>query len=291
MYGVIRSMSENWSREEVEATVEDYFKMLAKELRGERFNKAACNRTLQSLLPNRSKGAIELKHQNISAILIEIGYPYIDGYKPRRNYQHLLRSVVEERLSAAESLRAAVACAVIAPAELRLPIKNLLSIEVPPPMRDSEERRVYETAGRIPAVSRNYLEIEARNHSLGRAGEKLILHFERERLCRAGQMKLADRVEHVSNSEGDHLGYDIHSFEMDGQDRLIEVKTTRFGSMTPFFASRNEVKVSEANERCYHVYRVFQFSKQPRLFLLSGAIRKTCELDPVCFSALPNLSQ
>jgi hypothetical protein len=38
------SMSESWSREEVEAAVADYFGMLAKELAGRPFNKAEHNR-------------------------------------------------------------------------------------------------------------------------------------------------------------------------------------------------------------------------------------------------------
>lgn len=66
-------MSDHWSREEVEATVSDDFEMLAMELRGEPFNKAEHNRNLQKFLNNRSKRAVEKKHQNISAVLIELG--------------------------------------------------------------------------------------------------------------------------------------------------------------------------------------------------------------------------
>src|SRR5947207_613249 len=61
-------MANDWSREEVEATVSDYFDMLAKELREEPFNKAEHNRNLQKFLANRTKGAVELKHQNISVL-------------------------------------------------------------------------------------------------------------------------------------------------------------------------------------------------------------------------------
>ena len=53
--------------------------MLALELRDERFNKAARNRDLREQLDGRSQGAVERKHQNISAILISLGFPYIDG--------------------------------------------------------------------------------------------------------------------------------------------------------------------------------------------------------------------
>ena len=88
-----------WTRLEVEATVADYFSMLEKELRDEPYNKSAHRRTLQPLLNDRTHGAIERKHQNVSAVLIEAGFPWIEGYKPLYNVQSLLRDVVLERLA------------------------------------------------------------------------------------------------------------------------------------------------------------------------------------------------
>ena len=87
-------MSEDWSREEVEATIADYLDMHRQELTGRGVNKAEHNRNLLQLLNNRSRGAIEFKHQNISAALIDLGHPYIDGYKPRHNYQDLLVEIL-----------------------------------------------------------------------------------------------------------------------------------------------------------------------------------------------------
>jgi hypothetical protein len=46
-------MPEDWTREEVEAVITDYFNMLAMELRGEPFNKAEHNRLLQRIITNR----------------------------------------------------------------------------------------------------------------------------------------------------------------------------------------------------------------------------------------------
>src|SRR3954452_16667755 len=88
----------DWSREEVEATVGDYFAMLRDELAGLSINKSERNLRLRSLLRNRSKGSVEFKHANISAVLTLHGYPYIDGYKPRFNFQALLEQVVLEYL-------------------------------------------------------------------------------------------------------------------------------------------------------------------------------------------------
>jgi hypothetical protein len=281
-------MSDVWSREEVEAAVTDYFDMLAKELRGEPFNKAEHNRALQQVLNSRTRGSVERKHQNISAILIALGYPYIDGYKPLGNYQYLLRSVVEDRLLNATNLNQTVNSVVEAPVEAIPQVDDLLSIQVPPPVREEGSSRVYEepmAGGR--SVRRNYLEIEARNQSLGCAGEALVLRFEHERLMRVGEPTLAGRIQHVSRTLGDHLGYDIVSFEADGRERLIEVKTTRFGAMTPFFASRNEVNDSARCENQYQLYRLFSFHSQPRLVALPGSLRNSCRLDPANYSAIP----
>ena len=48
-----------WSREEVEATVADYFAMLDKELRGADYNKTTHRRALSQLLQGGWDGAIE----------------------------------------------------------------------------------------------------------------------------------------------------------------------------------------------------------------------------------------
>jgi hypothetical protein len=263
--------------------------MLTKELSGTHYNKAEHNRNLQKLLKNRSRGAIEKKHQNISAVLIEFGYPYIDGYKPLPNFQRsLLPDVVQERLDYALNLHRATEAAVEKPAEAAPLVSDLLSIVVPPPVIEDEKPSMHDRPARAKkAVLRNYLEIEARNRSLGQAGEELVLRFEHERLWRAGKQGLADRIKHVAKTEGDGLGYDILSFETSGRERLIEVKTTRFGSMTPFFASRNELNISESREQEYQLYRLFGFNRQPQLFMLVGSLRQTCKLDPIQYSALP----
>lgn len=80
----------DWSPAEVSLIVADYFDMLAAELRNEPFSKTEHRRGLSPLLNGRSNGSIEFKHQNISAVLIRMGLPYINGYKPRMNSQALL---------------------------------------------------------------------------------------------------------------------------------------------------------------------------------------------------------
>jgi hypothetical protein len=277
----------DWSRIEVEAAVADYLDMLALELKGEPFNKAEHNRNLLRMLSGRTRGSIERKHQNISAVLIELGYPYIDGYKPLRNYQELLKDVVEERLLSASTLDKQIASLVVSAPPPAPPFADILGIRVPVPVPDRENRTsIYESpAASARGVKRNYLEMEARNCALGLAGEQLVVRYEQERLSRAGQDRLAGKIVHISAIESDSRGFDVLSYETDGRDRLIEVKTTRFGALTPFFASRNEVDMSDRRNEEYQLYRVFKFSEQPKLFMLAGSLKRTCRLDPVTFSA------
>lgn len=107
---------------EVAATVRFYLDMLELEIVGARFNKAERNRALRKLLDDRSRGAVERTHQNLSAILIEWGLPYVDGYKPLGNDQALLAEELEiqlhRRVELEENLRALVAAPVTQPLRL-----------------------------------------------------------------------------------------------------------------------------------------------------------------------------
>jgi hypothetical protein len=62
-----------WSDAENDLTVASYFAMLAEEVAGRRYNKAAYRRALLPVLQNRPEGAIAFKHQNISAVLKGLG--------------------------------------------------------------------------------------------------------------------------------------------------------------------------------------------------------------------------
>ena len=258
--------------------------MLVCELRRETFNKAARNRELRQHLDGRSRSAVERKHQNVSAVLIALGFPYIDGYKPLGNVQGLLRDVVREH---APEFGALVARAVEEP-QLSVPVRNLLGILVEPPESTATEirqpRPEYAAPGRTAGVV-DYLRREARNRSLGDAGEALVMDYERLRLERAGKDQLARNIEQVSKTVGDHAGYDIRSYHADGRDRFIEVKTTRYGQYTPFYISNGEVRFSKAHADSYHLYRVFGFRKSPRLFTLPGEVEQHVRLQTVTYRA------
>src|SRR3546814_1677337 len=73
--------------------------MLTLELNGQRYNKTEHANALMKLLNDRNRAAIEFKHANVSAVMVAFGYPYIDGYKPRGNYQAMLVDAIEAQLT------------------------------------------------------------------------------------------------------------------------------------------------------------------------------------------------
>src|SRR5262245_62172673 len=89
----------DWSREELDLIIADYFAMLREEQVGQGYSKAGHRRALMAHL-QRSEGSIEFKHQNISAVLMELGLPRISGYKPARNYQGAIFAAIDDYLAA-----------------------------------------------------------------------------------------------------------------------------------------------------------------------------------------------
>ena len=272
----------DWSREEVESIVADYLRMLALELSGQTYNKAEHRSRLAGRLDNRSEGSIEFKHCNISAAMIELGYPYIRGYQPRNNFQQLLLEVVAAQVTVFPLLDEAALAAALQPAVAPQHI-DFASLRTEAPTR--REKASMPVPPVFRASKRDYLEREARNKSLGAAGEEFIVEYEQWRLASNGYQALADRVEQVSRTQGDGLGFDVLSFNLDGSPRYIEVKTTTFGRDTPFFVTETEFARSRQEGGDFHLFRLFEFRQQPRLFDLVGALDRNCFLDPVTYRA------
>ena len=271
------------SREAVEAIVADYLQMLTLELAGQIYSKTVHRRTLREKLQGRSDASIEFKHGNVSAAMIDLGFPYIRGHKPRANYQALLAIIAAEQVLGKTALDSVALAAVQQPAFLPT-LTDFTKVKSEAPRR---QHRAAEPLDPLlfRAVKRDYLEREAQNQSLGLAGEEFIVKFEHWRLIALGQPRLADKVDHVSQSKGDGLGYDVLSFDGDGKERFIEVKTTTFGRDTPFFVSRGELALSSGAKEQFHLYRIFEFRQAPRLFDLRGPLDQHCVLDPITYRA------
>lgn len=274
-------MASDWSKREVEAIVTDYFEMLKLELVGESFSKAARRRNLSSQLNDRSEGSIEFKHQNISAILIKYGFPYILGYKPRSNYQGLLENVTLHFLANLNNVTELFERFANEKAQVE-ELYDYSNLLVDPPQIDSvmESENHY---GRTFMDKPNYLLIEQQNRSLGEQGEELVLNYERWWLIKNGKEKLSESVEWVSKEKGDGAGFDILSKNMNGTDRYIEVKSTKLGSKVPIYFTRNELRFSQDHASDYFLYRVFNLRRVPKFFIKNGAIDNFWNVEPISF--------
>jgi hypothetical protein len=277
----------DWSEDEVRLIVADYFEMLRLDLADQSFSKAEHNQTLRDHLNGRSKSSVEFKHQNISAVLLEMGLPYIDGYKPARNYQkRLLPQAVEDYLEANPGLHEQIASSTVLNPTASPTVTEWGQYFDEPP-----DRMAVSQSDSKPWLSRkgrkvDYACRDAVNRQLGRLGEQFTLELERQWLLAAGRSDLAAKVEWISETCGDGIGFDILSFhDVDDSERFLEVKTTGLGKYFPFIVTGNELRCSEDLGDRFQLYRVFDFSRRPRVYVLPGALSVTCRLEPVQYRA------
>jgi hypothetical protein len=105
----------------------------------------------------------------------------------------------------------------------------------------------------------NHIENERENKRIGNLGELLVLQYEKEKLKK---LEINKKPEHVAKSKGDGLGFDILSYDEEGEEMYIEVKTTKGNLSSPFYLTRNELERSIQDEENYYLYRIYNFSEE-----------------------------
>ena len=284
----------NWSDTEIDAIVADYFDMLRHEQSGQSYNKTEHRRALMDII-ERSKGSVERKHMNISAVMAILGLPYIDGYKPYSNYQSALFEAVEVRLKDDPvfhaTLKGEVATVRERSPEFRINPERIY--EDAPVPREVAGVQMPEDINKIIRKFEPPAERDARNRILGRAGEEFVFELERRRLSMLGRRDLANNVRWVARDDGDGYGFDIlsfhgrgYSFEAD-RERWLEIKTTNGPKTTPFFITRNELSVSKENPDTFRVVRLYDFRKNVRAYRLEPPLEEQVRLTPAIYSASP----
>ena len=278
----------SWTNEENDAIVSDYFAMLDAELAGRRYSKAGHNRDLQGRI-GRERTSIEYKHQNISAVLQELGETWIRGYKPAFNFQaSLVDAVARWATKNPDWFKRTPAWlgATGAAGPMASPLGEAPHLWIGP----QPERRTAPPGTKVGEFERLVTRFDPagrddRNRVLGRAGEELVFARERSVLINAGREDLARKVRWVSHEDGDGVGYDIASFEPDGRQRLLEVKTTNGWDRTPFFITRNELQVAEERREEWRLLRLWDFSRGPKAFELRPPLDTQMSLVATTFRA------
>ncbi len=279
-----------WTREEVYLIVHDYLEMWRLELCGQPYRKVDHWRALLPKLQNRTKGSIEFKHGNISAVMERLGLPFIEGYKPAYNYQKILVDILQEVLQQHENHKPGWAHQQVA--------QRLPHVTVPVVPADFESLLV--KAPSLPTPQEKQTPFPVARHynfdhenlqrkNLGHTGEAFVIAWEQARLKAQGPPDKWKEIEWVSQTQGDGAGYDIRSFQRNGEPLYIEVKTTRFSKRQPFSITRNELRFSQQHAANFGLYRVFDFadSHTPGLYQLFGDLHQNCHLTPLDYEARP----
>jgi len=105
-------------------------------------------------------------------------------------------------------------------------------------------------------VKTDFIKKNINNKELGDAGEELVRDCEIKKLNLMGLNSLANKVKIIEDGKG----YDILSFDKDGKEIYIEVKTTKGNEKTPFHLSINERLFSEKEVDTYCIYRLYNYN-------------------------------
>src|ERR1035438_6023441 len=164
-----KKIGTNWQDDELDAIVADYFAMLSSDLSGRSYVKSRHSAALMAEI-GRTHRSVEFKHQNISAVLDELGMPWIPGYKPKRNYQNAIFDAIDRYLTKHPAIIEPMPILQAAPP---LPAEIFVA---PPPLATANVR-VPEHLRRL-VCKFDPVERDHRNRALGKAGEEFVVDLE-----------------------------------------------------------------------------------------------------------------
>jgi len=111
---VTRAAMTDWSYNEIRATVDAYLRLRTSETSGHPLAKAEVNRELrESAVRGRTRGSVEFRMQNISAVMSDLGIQWVQGYKPAVNVgpgpSDMIRRALREHGRVAEEVASVTA--------------------------------------------------------------------------------------------------------------------------------------------------------------------------------------
>jgi len=142
---------------------------------------------------------------------------------------------------------------------LKLPTVDYSAVlkGVPKPHKKAKPKKI---SGSKPKTKIDYVAKAKRDKQVGDLGEEFALNYERWRL--RDLPDLCKKIVHVA-TEDDGAGFDILSFNEDGSERHVEVKTTTGPLSSDFFISEPEVQAAKAYAESYVILRVAKVTSSP----------------------------
>ena len=243
-----------WTGAELAVVVGDYVAQLEKTLAGKPVDRGAHDRTVR-FVTGKSDMPIMFKQGEISAVLSLIGLPILRDQPPRWSYDTALLEAVEEQLAAKPALLSAA----VRPASLFTAPPAVPLVEAAPPRPMPMDERLVRVIQRFDMGGR-----EADDRFLKGLGVASVVAHEARRLAERGRPDLAAKVR--AANAGDPDGCDVIAFGLDETPRLIVVKATLSGEVSPFGLTRAEFELAEARPEAFRIRRVYDLLGEARFY-------------------------
>jgi hypothetical protein len=269
------------------AIVADYFDMLTTELASGMYSKADHRNRMAKELGLKDPDLVDIAFQQVSAVMLALGMPVVDGFRPLGGYTSALADAVyghlENNPGVLDQLWIdADASKVNVPVEL----DDSRMVLMPTPLAGDHDPADAPPFHPREPLDHDFRAREARDFALETAGQRFVLAYERSRLRETGYKDLVGKIEWAAADRGDARGFHVRSFDEAGESRYIIVKTTNFGARLPFMLRRTESAIGVEHGKHACIYRVFSFSRGARLFVLPGPFDAKLHTLPLDYCAM-----
>ena len=114
--------------------------------------------------------------------------------------------------------------------------------------------------------STDYEKINRNKKDVGNRGEQAVLKYEKNKLIKLGMKELAEQVYICEN---DAIGYDIVSYDKNGKEIHIEVKTNSSNTKyLDFYITDNELSTMIVDDS-YYIYYLFNIKGKPKCHIIN----------------------
>lgn len=124
----------------------------------------------------------------------------------------------------------------------------------------------------------NYEEINRKKTAIGLSGEEYVLNIERKH-----NKKYKNKIERVGDNPS--YGYDILSYDLNGKEKHIEVKTSVYGDINKvdFYITAHEKEKLESDD-CYKIYYVCGMrGKKRKIIVFTKENLSEVTFDPIAY--------
>lgn len=243
-----------WTGADLAVVVGDYVAQLEKTLAGKPVDRGAHGRAVR-FVTGKSDMPIMFKQGEISAVLSLIGLPILRDQPPRWSYDAALLEAVEEQLAAKPNLLSAA----VRPAALFAAPPAVPLLEAAPPRPLPMDDRLVRVIQRFGMGER-----EAGDRFLKGLGVASVVAHDARWLAEHGRSDLAGKVRPAT--AGDPDGCDVIGFGLDESPRLIVVKATLSGEVSPFGLTQAEFELAAARPDAFRIRRVYDLLGEARFY-------------------------